>query len=625
MEPVREREKQKGKTTMKATILFAGLTAALLFGAPASASETSTRDEVIQAYIDWRGGEAYISMENMVRQGAIEVSGLEGSVQLIQTRDGKRRLELDLSVVQYAEGLSQHQGWIQNSSGQIEDMGEINHLIAQRELALIFGKPLIERRSDVVLVGEELHEGQQWNVLQIAFDDGDAFDLFIDPMTGAMEWIRVRRDTDTYWQQWSDWEVIEGVRLPQRQAELHENAAENQVFAWEATGLNIPLPPGTFEQPAAERSTQFADSATTTGWLPFNFFRGQRVFLPLSVNGVETFSVLDSGAEMTVIDTALAETLGLETTGSAAASGTGGTVEVQFATDVTIQFGNITMEGMTIAVLDMSDIGLRLLNGQLPMILGKEIFNETVVDIDYPNSRIAFHHPDYWSYDGDGTTLALPDLEGSRAVVLTVNGEEVLTGFDIGQGSALTLFEAYVEESGLLDGRPSSTRLGGGVGGEVISTLATIEEVEFGGVAMRDIPTSFSLNTPGSFDTTREQGNLGTDIFNRFRMVVNYSVDQLHLEPDTERVVAPFDFDHAGAQLQLDGDRAHVVHLMANSPAAASVLEVGDVVVAINGQAIDGDYWLGDLWRWPYAAPGSEAVLTLEDGREVRLTLARYY
>jgi hypothetical protein len=599
---------------------------AALGPAIAVAEDAERRDALVGRYLEWRGGERFVSAGSTTRKGTLETSGLTGSIEVVQTRAGRQYLSVDLGVIEVTEVLLPEGSWIVNSSGQVEDMGSVPETNARRALTVEMGLPFLDPGYEIVLLEDEEREGSTWAVLRVAWPDGDYHDLFLDEETGALEWMRVRQDTQVFWTQYGEWDVVDGVRMPQVRRDSYENASRNATFTWAETRLGEPVSEALFERPAATKRVTIAGDADSTGWIPFDFYRRQRIFLEVTVNGVETFAILDSGAEMTALDAKLARAAGLSGSGAVTAEGTGGTAEVQFATGAEIGVANLALRDMTVAVLDLSDLARRLLGRPIPVILGKEVFNELIVDIDYPNRRIAFHDPARWSYQGDGIGVELPELADSRVVEISVEGSEpILASFDIGQGSTLTLFEAYVEHSGLLDGRPASTRRGGGVGGEVISPVTTVRTLAFGGIEFRDVPVSLSIGARGSFDTVRTQGNLGTGVFSRFRMLVNYRDDELYLEPRAEGLHDEFDRNKAGIQLEIGNGRGEVLHVMEGSPAEAAGLAAGDVVTAIDGRAIGNGYWTGDTWRWLHGPEGRTVALTLLDGRRVDLTLATFY
>jgi len=583
------------------------------------------RESVIARYLEWRGGEAFADVTSIFREGQLEVAGFSGPVELYQLRDGRQYLHADLEVFEITEVLLPEASWLINPSGQVEDMGSLSEIYARRSLAHDLALPLFEPGSEVILKGEEEHDGRAWAVLRVAYEDGDYRDLFIDRTTGALEWVRVQRDREVFWLQFENWSVVDRVRLPGVRREFHESESRNATYAWSSYQINTPVREDLFRRPTAESRATIAGNTKSTGWIPFDFYRRQRIFLPAKVNGTETLAILDSGAEMTALDPEVARAAGLTGSGSVAAEGTGGAAEVQFASGATIQIGDLQLHNMTVAILDLSELGRRLLGRPIPVILGKEVFNEMIVDIDYPNRRIAFHEPGQWSYTG-GETVPLPELADSRVVEISVEGEgPILANFDIGQGSTLTLFEAYVEETDLVEGRRTSNRLGGGVGGETLSTVTTFRTLTLGGFEFEDVPVSLPIGAEGAFDTIRHQGNLGTEILSRFRLIVNYGDDEIYLEPDRARFNAEFDRDRAGLQLQIEERGGEVIHVMASSPAEKLGLAAGTIVQAINGRSISDDYWTGDLWRWPYAAAGSVVRLTLADGREMELALADFY
>ncbi|WP_284661976.1 retropepsin-like aspartic protease [Myxococcus sp. SDU36] len=162
--------------------------------------------------------------------------------------------------------------------------------------------------------------------------DEDLYDLFLNEADGALHGLRIRENNVTRFARMRDWRQVQGVRMPFLEEVLTDN--------------------------------------------------------PDSANGQTTQVLLDSGAEMTVVDTAYARGLGLKTQGQLAAVGSGGQAQAQLAGGVDITLGNLTLTGLTVAVIDLSEVA-RLIGHPLPVILGKEAFNQLVVDVDFPNRRVA--------------------------------------------------------------------------------------------------------------------------------------------------------------------------------------------------------------------------------------------
>src|SRR5690606_23076221 len=116
-----------------------------------------------------------------------------------------------------------------------------------------------------------------------------------------------------------------------------------------------PTAPGEPEA-AASGTVRFADAARDSGWLDFEFFREQRIFLPARVNGRDTVVLLDSGAEMSVLDSAFAASLGLDGARDAVAKGTGGTQAASFLPGIDVEVGGMRLVGISAAAIDLADV-----------------------------------------------------------------------------------------------------------------------------------------------------------------------------------------------------------------------------------------------------------------------------
>ncbi len=234
---------------------------------------------------------------------------------------------------------------------------------------------------------------------------------------------------------------------------------------------------------------------------------------------------------------------------------------------VTLQIGDLTIGPLTAAVIDLADVAQRI-GRPMPVILGKEVFHALVVDVDYPNSRIRFHDPANFRYDGTGHRLDLiAGEEGHKNLLVSMEGgEPVAVGLDTGQGNTLSVFGQLAQERGFLTGRPLSESKGGGVGGTTISKTATLSSVTIAGYELKDVPvTIHQENVKGAFDTKRLAGNLGAGILNRFRVLFDYEHDALWLEPGWIRHPA-YPRDRTGLGLEHDGDALIVRFVAPDGP-----------------------------------------------------------
>ena len=120
-------------------------------------------------------------------------------------------------------------------------------------------------------------------------------------------------------------------------------------------------------------------------------------------------------------------------------------------------------------------------------------------------------------------------------------------------------------------------------------------------------------------------GNLGAGIFERFRMIFDYSREALHLEPAEDWNERPFLKDRSGLSSVYRDGAAEVIHVAPGSPAQKSGWAVGDRIVAIDGDPVDPERWATQLKSGLAAPAGIVRTLGLENGKDRRLTLKDYY
>ncbi len=114
----------------------------------------------------------------------------------------------------------------------------------------------------------------------------------------------------------------------------------------------------------------------------FEMFRGNRIFLKGAVNGHPVDIMLDSAAERTVIDRALAQELGLKSTGTMQepAATTMETFDVYSGVDVSV--GGLALHKLSIWGGDLKFTAAQL-GHPLGLVLGAEAFKAALVDIDF--------------------------------------------------------------------------------------------------------------------------------------------------------------------------------------------------------------------------------------------------
>ena len=121
----------------------------------------------------------------------------------------------------------------------------------------------------------------------------------------------------------------------------------------------------------------------------FELFRGSRMFLRGTINGNETGMMLDSGASMTVLDTAYAKKIGVKGDRHAPIAGASGSIPGEIASNVSVGVGGLMMDGSDVIIMDLSPIA-KAIGRPIPVILGHDALDSGPVTIDFQNRSMLF-------------------------------------------------------------------------------------------------------------------------------------------------------------------------------------------------------------------------------------------
>lgn len=259
----------------------------------------------------------------------------------------------------------------------------------------------------------------------------------------------------------------------------------------------------------------------TTAAEPLETFNN-RLFLPVTVNGQRTVALLDSAAEMTILDDDFAARLGLAPTGSAAAHGSGAeAVEARFADHVAIQAAGIGLEQRA-GILDLGEVSQRLIGRPVEMLLGRELFDNARLRIDIAGGSI-----ETLAGAPRGVRLPLGAHRGTPTVPAAVEGRApVQAVFDLGNGSEVMIGRAYAARIGLTAPERIVERAGGGgIGGARQRDIVILRTLTVAGRAFRDVRAAID---PGE---TASDLNLGTSILRHFLITTDFARGEIWLEP----------------------------------------------------------------------------------------------
>jgi hypothetical protein len=618
------------RTNPRAVLLTASACATLclpiaVFADPATSSPPADIQTVLTKYVSWRGGAAFEAMQSFHEDGQIRSGGESGRFEHWRASDGRFRQHGKLGLIANDEAVTPDANWTKNTSGQIEDIGD-NGESDRRLTVLAFAKGVESHASvSYSLLAPEKREGRTWEVVRVGFGGADTYDLFIDGGTGELLGERITEDQQIRFVRYDDWRLVSGVRMPFGEHDRSANAADDQDLQARAIQINPPLPATLFARPASLRLWRFADGRHSTGWMDFEFFDEERIFIPSTVNGHPVNLILDSGAGISVLDSAFAKSAKIKGGGSIGVMGVGGNSTMQLAPNLQVKMGGLTLSPITAGLIDLSGVSADM-GHPMPLILGKEVLNQLVIDIDFQRHKIAFRDPQGFSGPPGAVRLELGRHGDNHTVPVSVEGAApVPFDFDLGNGSPLIVYAAYRDRTHLLDGKRQSLTLTSGVGGAKPDKMATVGSIALGGVQMTQIPAAFPDAGDDAVSSDRTAGNIGLPVFKRFRLMTDYPHNAVWLTPNASALGEPFPKRRSGLNVTLVGDRLKVLLVAPGSLAAQTGWKEGDEITVIDGQKIGPAYPGSPLSRWAEGPAGTEVTLNLADGSTRKLTLADYF
>jgi len=251
---------------------------------------------------------------------------------------------------------------------------------------------------------------------------------------------------------------------------------------------------------------------------PLRFYNG-RLFIDAQVNGVPTEALLDSGAEATLIDPALAAKAKFPQGTPQVMKGSGGTAPARIVEGVTVNALGVELHPDAVVVLDMSDLSHRLIKRPTQAIVGRELFDAARLKIDISRGDIGAASRDAMP---QGTKLPLTSHAGIEAIPVRANGLEAQADFDLGNGSDILISRALVNKLGL---KIISKKSGGGIGGALNRDVVKLATLELAGQKFRNVVAAID-DQPSHNDL-----NVGTAILKNFLITTDFNQHAVWLQP----------------------------------------------------------------------------------------------
>jgi hypothetical protein len=378
---------------------------------------------------------------------------------------------------------------------------------------------------------------------------------------------------------------------------------------------------------AGAQSSRVPDVVRAAATIPF-VLEDARVYVPVRVtlggNAVaERWFIFDTGAQPTVLDAALADSMNVRGTPAGTTTGAGGgTTRVGDAGPLVLDVSGVSLGPLSVRIAPLDSLLGATSGRDIPGIIGSRFFREHVVELDFDSLVVRVRDPGTFRPPAGSVVVPLEldgDIPYARGWLTTPDGRHVPLHMlvDLGAKSTLLLTEPFIRAQRLTDAFPSRVEspLGAGMGGPTRYAFARAPRLEIAtsGAPLGMTEALVALSVGGTLRSARYDGLLGADFLARYRVTFDYARQRMYLTP---RVPAPprAELDMSGLYLMTDRAARRIVvdEVRPGSPAQSAGIRAGDALLSLDGRSTT-ELSLAEVRR----------VLRSQDRRAVRLVLAR--
>ena len=370
--------------------------------------------------------------------------------------------------------------------------------------------------------------------------------------------------------------------------------------------------------PASAEAPVATFSASST--VPIDLFRSQRIFIRGSIEGRETDMMVDSGAGMTVLDGAFADSIGLTGGEPVPVQGAAGSVPGRLIKNVDLAVGSLRLDNTDVLAIDLAPVA-RAIGRPIPMVLGRDAFAASIVTIDFPKKTMEFRDRGAFKVPAASVRIPLAKDGGLHNVPVAIGDQPPVSAtFDLGNGGTLLLSRKLFDQRADLQSLRYGLSETGGVGGLKPARRVILPSVTFAGERFVNVPAIINEDAKALPD---EGANVGLEMLKSFVVHVDFGAGAMHLVKAAAR--GPFPRDRTGMRTELAGNRLRAVFVGADGPAAKAGLKVGEEIVAIDGVPIDSGFYRSANSDWNQRPAGERVALTCGDGKTMFVVLEDYF
>lgn len=265
------------------------------------------------------------------------------------------------------------------------------------------------------------------------------------------------------------------------------------------------------------------------------------IFVDLTINGSPEplHFMFDTGAGITVLDSAIAAKLNITSTNQIPIGTAGKVIQAPLSSPHRITLGTaLVVNNITLAIIDLSHLD-QYLKTPVDGIIGSDLLQNFVVETNIDAREMRFYSSSGYTYSGPGQQHALIGLEaghiGLPVVIVPGRKSEPITMIlkvDSAANNYFTFHQAAVEQYPLLNPRKKYTsKQGFGAESTISYNLGgKIATASFNGKTWKNIPVVYEVDPLNSTSKREADGLIGQAVLLDFNIVYHLEAGVAYFE-----------------------------------------------------------------------------------------------
>lgn len=289
--------------------------------------------------------------------------------------------------------------------------------------------------------------------------------------------------------------------------------------------------------------------------------------------------LIDTGASVTLISPELAGRYAAKNTPPATTplvrvkSADGDTALLTATTLRRIELGDALFENVQALVYDCAAISAHL-GIRIDGILGFPLFRETILTLDYPNSRILLQRRSAAPLL-PGAPIPFNNERKTPIITLRLGGQSFIALIDSGSDAFLSLNPFGLDPAFAAPPRAGAT----------VATLAGDREQRIGRLSDDLSIGDYTFHQP-VVDLTDALSSIGGGLLKHFTVTFDQEHNRVTFHRHGSAPIAPHPLRNAGVSFSKTPAYWRVASVVPDSPAAAAGVQTGDLVTRIDGEPV---------------------------------------